>query len=91
MSLSYISSFFSLSVLLKLLKHVTLIVFENYNECKTKHLFLIKKVVTVVDLIKKNSDMAEKEHWWREEPITAGPKEEDPISEDLKKTLSLRT
>ena len=35
--------------------------------------------------------MAEKEHWWREESITAYPKEEDPISEDSKKTLSLRT
>ena len=40
----------------------------------------------------KNSDMAEKEHdWWREESITAYPKEEDPISEDSEKTLSLRT
>ena len=41
--LLYISSFFSLSVLLKLLKHVKVIIFENYNECKTKDLFLIKK------------------------------------------------
>ena len=49
-----------LSVWLKLLKHVKLIIFENYNKCKTKHLFLIKKVVTRFD--KKNSDMAEKEH-----------------------------
>ena len=40
---------------------------------------------------KKNMDMAEKQHWWREESITAYPKEEDPISEDSKKTLSLRT
>ena len=71
------------------IKHVKLIISENYNECKTKHLFLIKKVVTRFD--KKNSDMAEKEHWWREESITACPKEEDPISEDSKKTLSLRT
>ena len=39
----------------------------------------------------KNGDMAEKEHWWREESITAYPKEEDPISEDSKKTLSMRT
>ena len=39
----------------------------------------------------KNGDMAEKEHWWTEESITAYPKEEDPISEDSKKTLSLRT
>ena len=48
-----------------------------------------KKLVTW--FVKKNSDMAEKEHWWREESITACPKEEDPISEDSKKTLSLRT
>ena len=48
-----------------------------------------KKVGTLFD--KKNSDMVEKEHWWREESITACPKEEDPISEDSKKTLSLRT
>ena len=39
----------------------------------------------------KNSDMVEKERWWREEPITADPKEdnlwglkEDPITEDPK-------
>ena len=41
-----ISSFFSLSVLLKLLKQGKLITFENYNECKTKHL---KKVATRFD------------------------------------------
>ena len=35
--------------------------------------------------------MSEKEHWWKEEPITAGPEEEGAISEDSKKTLSLRT
>ena len=36
--------------------------------------------------------MAENEHdWWREESITAYPNEEDPISVDSKKTLSLRT
>ena len=34
--------------------------------------------------------MAEREHWWREESITADPEEEDPFSEDSKKTLSLR-
>ena len=56
---------------------------ETQNIC-----FWLKEVVT--HLI-KNSDMAEKEHWWREESITAYPKEEDPISEDSKKTLSLRT
>ena len=38
-------------ILLQLLKHVKLVVFENYNECKRKHLFLFKKVVT--DLRKK--------------------------------------
>ena len=56
---------------------------ETQNIC-----FWLKEVVT--HLI-KNSDMAEKEHWWREESITACPKEEDPIFEDSKKTLSLRT
>ena len=44
-----------------------------------------KKVVSRFD--KKNSDMVEKEHWWREDSITACPKEEEPISEDSKKTL----
>ena len=80
--------FFSLLVLLKLLKHVKQIIFKNHNKCKTKHLFLIKNVVTRFD--KKNGDMAEKEHWWSKESIIAYPKEEDPISEDSKKTLSLR-
>ena len=80
--------FLSVSVLLKLLKYVKLIVFENYNECKMKHVF-DKKVVTRFD--KRNSGMAKKEHWWREEYVTVDPKEEDPISEDSKKTLSLRT
>ena len=47
-----------------------------------------KKVVTRFD--EKNSDMAEKEHWRREESITADLEEEDPISEDSKKTLPLR-
>ena len=47
-----------------------------------------KKVVTGFD--KKNSDIAEKADWWKES-ITAYPKEEGPISEDSKKTLSLRT
>ena len=85
MSLLCISSFFSPSVLLRLLKHVKLIIFENYNECKTKHFFLIKKVVTWFDKKKKNN-MAEKEHWWREESITEYTKEEDyfwGLKEDL--------
>ena len=81
MSLSCISSFFSLSVL----KHFKLFFFENYDECKTKHLFLIKKSVTRFD--KKNRNMAEKEHWWREKYITADCKEEDSICEDSKKIL----
>ena len=51
--------------------------------------FWLKKVVTRFD--KKNNDMAEKEHWWRGESITVCPKEDDPISEDSKKALSLRT
>ena len=75
---------FSISVLLKLWKNC----FWEYNECKTKHLFLIKKAVTRFD---KNRDMTEKEHWWREESITTDPEEEEPISEDSKKTISLRT
>ena len=53
---------------------------ETQNIC-----FWLKEVVT--HLI-KNSDMAEKEHWWREESITAYPKEEDPISEDSNKTIT---
>ena len=35
--------------------------------------------------------MAEKDHWWREESVTADLVEEAPISVDSKKTLSLRT
>ena len=50
---------------------------------------MIKRVVTRID--KKNSDTAEKEHWCREKSVTANPKEGDLISEDSKKTLSLRT
>ena len=34
--------------------------------------------------------MAEKDNCWREESITACPKEENPISEDSKKNLSPR-
>ena len=37
----------------------------------------------------KNSDMAEKEHCWREESIAADPEEEFPIFEDSKKTHSI--
>ena len=81
MSLLCISSFFSLSVLLKLLKHVKLIIFENYNECKTKHLFLIKKkVVTRFD---------KKIATWRKKSID---EEKNLLLRTLKKkTISLRT
>ena len=72
--------FFSLSVLLKLLKHVKLIVFENYNECKTNHLFLIKKEVTRFD---------KKIATWRKKSID---EEKNLLLRTLKKkTLSLRT
>ena len=80
MSLLCISSFCSLSVLLKLLKRVKLIVFENYNECKTKHLFLIKKVVIWFD---------KKIATWRKKSID---EEKNLLQWTLKKkTLSLRT
>ena len=39
------------------IKHVKLIIFENYNECKTNHLFLIKKVVTRSDKNATVTDM----------------------------------
>ena len=42
---------------MKLLKHVKPIIFENYNERKTKHLFLLKKVVK---RLIQNSGIAEK-------------------------------
>ena len=80
-SIVHFFSFFAIS-LLELLKHVKLVAFENYNECKTKHLFLFKKVVTRFD--KKISYSIGEENnlsLWKE----------DPISEDSKKTLSLRT
>ena len=41
-----------------LIKKTHVIIFENYNECKTKHLFLIRKVLTRFD--KKNSNIAKK-------------------------------
>ena len=80
-SLLCISSFFLLSVLLKLLKHVKLIIFKNYNECKTKHLFLIKKkVVTRFD---------KKIATWRKKSID---EEKNLLLRTLKKkTISLRT
>ena len=80
MSLLCISSFCSLSVLLKLLKRVKLIIFENYNECKTKYLFLTKKVVTWFD---------KKIATWREKSID---KEKNLLLSTLKKkALSLGT
>ena len=39
----FLHFFGNFNFLLKLLKHVKLIILENFNECKTKHLFLIKK------------------------------------------------
>ena len=75
-------SIYLLSVLLNLVKHVKLIVFENYNECKTKYIFDIKSSDTVWLKIatwrKKSIDEEKKES------STAYPREEDPISEDLK-------
>ena len=76
-SLSCISSFF---FSLLVLKHVKLIAFENYNECETKHLFLIKKIVTRFD---------KKIATWRKKSIG---EEKNLLLRNLKKkTLSLRT
>ena len=47
-SIIYFFIFFFAVSFAELLKHVILIVFENYNECKTKHVFG-KKVVTRFD------------------------------------------
>ena len=72
--------FVSLSVLLKFLKHVKLVFECKLRFQKTKHLFLIKKVVARFD---KNSGIAEKREESddpREESITADP-EEKPITE----------
>ena len=41
----FLHFFGNFNFLLKLLKHVKLIILENFNECKTKHRFLIKKKV----------------------------------------------
>ena len=89
MSLLCISSFFSPSVLLRLLKHVKLIIFENYNECKTKHFFLIKKVVTWFD--KKKKTTWQKKSIDEEKNLLLSTLKKKTISEDSKKTLSLRT
>ena len=76
-SLSCISSFF---FSLLVLKHVKLIAFENYNKCETKHLFLIKKIVTRFD---------KKIATWRKKSIG---EEKNLLLRNLKKkTLSLRT
>ena len=85
----YFFIFFTISYPEVIKTLITVIIYENYNQCKTKHLFLIKKLVTRFD--KKNNDMSEKGHRRREESITAYNTEEDPISEDSKRTLSLRT
>ena len=80
----FISSSFSLSVLLKLLKHVKLILFENYHEFKTKHLFLIKKVVTRTDKKwrhgRKRALMKRSGHCSRR--LYLSGLEEDPITEN---------
>ena len=74
------------SVLLKLLKHVKhflslwLNVFQNYNEYKTKYLFLMQKVVKRFD---------KKIATWRKKSID---EEKNLLLRTLKKkTLSLRT
>ena len=71
-------------ILLQLLKHVKLVVFENYNECKRKHLFLFKKVVTRFE--KKISYSVGEENnlsLWKEDPISENPKE-NPANEKVK-------
>ena len=76
-------SFFAI-ILLELLKHVKLVVFENFNECKAKHLFLFKKVVTRFD--KKISYSIGEENnlsLWKEDPISENPKE-NPVNEKAK-------
>ena len=82
------SSFFYLSVWLQLLKHAKLIVFGNYNECKTKHLFLIKQVVTRFD--KKNSDMAEKSIDEEKNLLLQTLKKKTQSLRTLKRILSMR-
>ena len=44
--------FFAISFA-EVLKHVKLIILENYSECKTKHLFLKKKSTVVTQFDKK--------------------------------------
>ena len=62
------------------IKHVKLIIFEDYNECKTKYLLLIKKVATRFD---------KKAATWRKKIIV---EEKNLLLRALKKkTLSLRT
>ena len=73
------------------IKYVKLIIFENYNECKTKHLFLIKKVVTrfdkkIVTWRKKSID-EEKNLLLRilkKKTLYPWGLKEDPITEDPK-------
>ena len=82
-SIVHFFSFFAI-ILLQLLKHVKLIVFENYNECKRKHLFLFKKVVTGFE--KKISYSVGEENnlsLWKEDPISENPKE-NPANEKVK-------
>ena len=63
------------------IKHVKLIIFENYHECKTKHLFLIKK--------SSNTIWQKKIATWQKKSID---EEKNFLLRALKKkSLSLRT
>ena len=71
--------FFAISFT-EVIKHVKLIISENHNECKIKHLFLIKNVVTRFD---------KKMTAWRKKSIN---EEKNLLLCTLKKkTLSMRT
>ena len=71
--------FFAISFA-EVIKHVKLIILENHNECKTKHLFLIKNVVTQFD---------KKMTTWQKKSID---EEKNLLLCTLKKkTLSMRT
>ena len=71
--------FFAISFT-EVIKHVKLIISENHNECKTKHLFLRKNVVTRFD---------KKMTTWRKKSID---EEKNLLLRTLKKKiLSMRT
>ena len=79
------------------IKHVKLIIFENYNECKTKHVFdkkgsntiWLKQIATwrkkSIDEEKNLLLRALKTYLWglKEDPITEDPKE-NPFNEKPK-------